>query len=101
MASGATLAPQMEQPDPPIDGSSGDAPPKPTNSQSEVGSCCVVNPTRVPYSSLVYSPHQTYGRRRLALEGVAHRVIRWPQTIAQTPSITGPMVGSDQKEGCP
>jgi hypothetical protein len=32
MASGAALAPQMEQPDPPIDGRSGDAPLKPTNS---------------------------------------------------------------------
>ena len=33
MASGATLAPQTEQPDPPIDGRSADASPKkPTNS---------------------------------------------------------------------
>ena len=31
MASGATLAPQMEQLDPPIDGHSGSTSPKPTN----------------------------------------------------------------------
>jgi hypothetical protein len=32
MALGAMPAPQLKQPDPPIDGRSGDAPPKPTNS---------------------------------------------------------------------
>ena len=31
-ALGVVLAPQTEQPNPPIDGRSGDAPPKPTNS---------------------------------------------------------------------
>jgi hypothetical protein len=36
MASGATLAPRTKQLDPPIDGRSGYAPPKPTNS-SELG----------------------------------------------------------------
>jgi hypothetical protein len=37
MASRATLAPQMEQPDPLIDRHSSDVPPKPTNEGLELG----------------------------------------------------------------
>ena len=74
MASGAAPAPQMEQPDPPIDGHSGGASPK-TNQLPGVGSGATEQwSQRGPISKAWCAPRTPiYGRRRSALEGQLER----------------------------
>ena len=94
MASGATLAPQPERPDPPIDGHSGDAPPKPTNFLELGWETLSSGTNEAPHPKAQCAPHTLiYGRRGSALEGWLERIrtcyrnpqkgmvlrmIRWP-----------------------